>query len=41
MIRVSRIPVNSVDAHDEGLYVGFWWAAELAASLSAERRSVT
>ena len=30
------VPVNSVNAHDEGLYVRVGGAAELAAGLSAE-----
>lgn len=34
------VPVNSVNAHDEGLYVRVGGAAELAAGLSAERGAV-
>lgn len=34
-------PVNSVNAHNEGLNVRVGGAAELAAGLSAERRAVT
>lgn len=33
---VCESPVDSVNAHDEGLNVGFGGAAELAAGLSAE-----
>lgn len=41
-LRASSVvfPVNSVDAHDEGLNVRVGRAAELAAGLSAERRAV-
>lgn len=35
------VPVNSVNAHDEGLYVRVGRAAELAAGLSAERGAIT
>lgn len=35
------IPVNSVNAHNEGLYVRVGGAAELAAGLSAERGAIT
>lgn len=38
---LATVPVNSVDAHDEGLYVGVRGTAELAAGLSAERGAVT
>lgn len=37
----NTVPVNSVDAHDEGLHVGVRGTAELAAGLSAERGAVT
>lgn len=37
----KAVPVNSVDAHDEGLHVGVGGTAELAAGLSAERGAVT
>lgn len=35
------VPVNSVNAHNEGLNVGVGGAAELAAGLSAERGAIT
>lgn len=38
---LDTVPVNSVDAHDEGLHVGVRGTAELAAGLSAERGAVT
>lgn len=34
------VPVNSVNAHNEGLYVRVRGAAELAAGLSAERGAI-
>ena len=37
----STVPVNSVNAHNEGLYVRVGGAAELAAGLSAERGAIT
>lgn len=36
----GALPVNSVNAHDEGLNVRVGGAAELAAGLSAERGAV-
>lgn len=39
--RGATAPVDSVDAHDEGLYIGVGRAAELAASLCAEGCPVT
>lgn len=41
-LRASSVvfPVNSVNAHDEGLNVRVGGAAELAAGLSAERGAV-
>lgn len=37
----NTVPVNSVNAHNEGLYVRVGGAAELAAGLSAERGAIT
>ncbi len=38
--RKHQLPVYSVNAHDEGLYVWVWGAAEFAACLSTEGRPV-
>lgn len=37
----AKIPVDSVDAHDEGLYIVVGGAAEFAARLRTEGRPVT
>lgn len=39
--RLITVPVNSVNAHNEGLYIRVGGAAELAAGLSAERGAIT
>lgn len=35
------VPVNSMNAHDEGLYVGVRRAAEFAAGLSTKQGAIT
>lgn len=35
------VPVNSVNAHNEGLYIRVGGAAELAAGLSTKRSAIT
>lgn len=37
----NTVPVNSVNAHNEGLYIGVGGTAELAAGLSTEWGAVT
>lgn len=38
---LNAVPVNSVDAHNEGLYIGVRGTAELAAGLSTEWGAIT